>query len=44
MSKPESSPGAVPHSSGRNRYATHRAVFIVLVVLAFLFAAMFVPW
>lgn len=44
MSKPDSDPGAVPHSSGRNRYATKRTVFLFLLILAFLFAAMFVPW
>ena len=44
MSKPDSDPGAVPHSSGPNRFATKRTVFLFLVILAFIFAARSVPW
>ena len=36
--------GAVPTSSGRNRYATSRTLIIGSVVAAFLMLAMFVPW
>ena len=37
-------PGAVPHSSGRNRFATKRTLTITLVVIGFLLVALMVPW
>lgn len=44
MNAPRNSPGAVPTSSGRNRYATHRTLLIGGVIVAFLLFAVFVPW
>lgn len=44
MNAPKNSPGAVPTSSGRNRYATKRTLTVGAVIVAFLVFAVFVPW
>lgn len=36
--------GAVPTSSGRNRFANHRMMWIGGIILAFLLIAIFFPW
>jgi hypothetical protein len=45
MSQPRSpSSGQVPHSSGRNRFATGRTVAVLGVIVGFLLIAIMVPW
>ena len=39
-----SDPGGVPHSSGRNRFATKKTLTLILVVVGFLLVAVMVPW
>lgn len=45
MTKPApNSPGQVPTSSSRNRFATKRMLYIAGAVVAVLLVAIFVPW
>ncbi len=44
MTTPSPPTGGVPHSSGRNRFATKRSLAIAAVVIAFLLIAIWVPW
>lgn len=36
--------GGVPTSSGKNRFATNRTMVVLIVVVAFLLVAIWVPW
>lgn len=44
MTNPPNAPGAVPTSSGRNRYATKRTLTVAAVIVGFLVFAVFIPW
>ncbi|RCW65228.1 hypothetical protein [Pseudorhodoferax soli] len=44
MNAPKNSPGAVPTSSSRNRYASKRTLVVGGVIVAFLLFAVFFPW
>ncbi|WP_313070265.1 hypothetical protein [Melaminivora sp.] len=44
MKDPKDISAAVPQSSGRNRFATHRTLLVAALVLAFLLLAVLVPW
>lgn len=44
MNAPKNTPGAVPTSSSRNRYASKRTLTVGAVVVAFLLFAVFIPW
>jgi hypothetical protein len=44
MSTTNNNSGAVPTSSGRNRFANHRMLWIGGIIVAFLVIAIFVPW
>lgn len=44
MSTPNAPHGSVPTSSGKNRFATNRTMMVVMVVVAFLMVAIWVPW
>jgi hypothetical protein len=35
---------SVPHSSGRNRFATKRTLALLAIVVVFLLVAVMVPW
>ncbi len=37
-------PGAVPHSSSRNRFATKKTLTLTLIVVGFVLVALMVPW
>lgn len=37
-------PGAVPHSSGRNRFVTNKTLTLAAVIVGFLLVAIMVPW
>ncbi len=41
---PHKPPGAVPTSTSKNRVATNRTMIVVIVVVAFLMVAIWVPW
>ena len=44
MNQPSKPSGAVPTSSGRNRFATHRTLIVAAVVIGFLLVAIWMPW
>ena len=45
MNKPTpNTPGQVPTSSSRNRFATKRTMYIVSAIVAVALVIMFVPW
>lgn len=44
MNAPQNTPGAVPTSSSRNRYANKRTLTVGGVVVAFLLFAVLFPW
>lgn len=44
MNKAGKPPGAVPVSSSRNRFATHRTLIMAALVVAFLLMAIWTPW
>lgn len=41
---PKNSPGQVPTSSQRNKFATKRTLYITLIVVAIAVLVMFAPW
>ena len=44
MPSPSDPSGAVPTSSGRNRYASRRMAYVGGAVLAVLLVVIFIPW
>ena len=36
--------GAVPHSSGRNRFATQRSLAVMILIISILLVVIWVPW
>ncbi len=44
MNAPKNTPGAVPTSSSRNRYASKRTLTVAAVIVGFLLFAVFFPW
>lgn len=44
MTTPKKDPGAVPTSSQRNRFVTHRTLVVAAIVLGFLLIAIWTPW
>lgn len=41
---PQNTPGQVPTSSSRNRFATKRTLYIAAAVVAVALVIMFAPW
>lgn len=45
MNEPLKKPhGAVPHSSGRNRFATQRSLAVMILLISILLVVIWVPW
>lgn len=45
MSDPSKNPhGAVPHSSGQNRFATQRTIVVTVLIVGVLLLAIWIPW